>query len=153
MSALTWIMIGIVILIITIIIWAYYYGRGAEPDPEKTEVQRLKERVEVDRLEGNFIAWFILATIFLIMTIRIKSFGPGGIHFSILFMIITIILFMLAIIDYVIERNTLKDDGITPRSRLDYLFIIAMVITVASVFLLYYILKYDKNYAHTIINK
>lgn len=148
-STLTWIMLGIIILIIIIFVYVSSYGTSRQ-DTNKSKQDRLEDLGRIDRLEGVYLQWVILATVFLIMTFRVKGFEAASIYFSVAFMIITIIIFVIANVEYLYERMDLCQDVIKSPARLDYLFAIVGIVIIICVFLLYDILKNDKTFASTI---
>lgn len=151
-STLTWIMVAVIILIILIFVYISTYGTGRK-DKHKTREERLEDLASIDRVEHTYLNWIILATVFLIMTFRVKGFEPASIYFSIVFMIITILIFVIANVEYLYERVDLLEDGITTFGRLDYLFAIVAVVIIVCIFLLYDILKNDRTFAHSFISK
>jgi magnesium-transporting ATPase (P-type) len=150
-SILTWIMIGLIIGIVLMFIYFLIYDTD-RPDHDHTDKVSLALRSEIDRVEANYITWIILSTVFLIMTFRVKSFEAGGAMFSVFFMIVSILLFILANVEYLSERKQLFNKGIIVFTRLDYLFAIITLVILICVMLLYDILKNDSAFTGSILS-
>jgi len=137
-------MLAVIILIIIIFVYISSYGRSGR-DSKLSDKEYLARQGRLDRLEGVYLEWIILATVFLIMTFRVKGFEPGSIYFSIIFMIITILIFIIANVEYLYERVELYESGITVLRRMDYLFCIVTIVILTCIFLLYDMLKNDRE--------
>ena len=127
-----WIVILIILVILTIFIYEGTKDSNTAQSPEAIK--------EIDRLERNFLAWITVASIFLAAAIIIKNFLNSSSYYSIVFFIIVILLLTITNADYLQERKSLAQKGITVFPRLDYLFLIVTVVIIICVIIIYNII-------------
>lgn len=84
----------------------------------------------VDEFEEIVLDWFRTATIFFIAGIALYHFTNFGKSYTIIAFMLTLILMMTVVVDYILRRNELTSNGHSVRLSLDVL-ISTMIVGIA----------------------
>ena len=97
---------------------------------------------KIDRVERIYLTWITNGAIFLATAPIIRNIGKKGKLYALLFFTIALVFFLVISVDYIEERNKLRDEGVDIPLRLDLLFTI-MFITIFVILIIS--LDYEKN--------
>jgi hypothetical protein len=85
---------------------------------------------ETDRFEDLLLSWIRTVTIFFIAGVALYHFTNFGKSYAIISFMLSLVLTVTMVVDYIVRRNELTSKGYTVRLPLD-IMISVMIVTVA----------------------